>query len=62
MKQLLKELGFEHLPMLSEFVDSFKSNNIFGFDMAKTKDFQFDYAKKIAKELDAINEYTDFIT
>jgi hypothetical protein len=62
MKELLKELGFEHLPMLSAFVKAIKTDNIFGFAMSETKDFQLDYAKKMAKELDTINEYTDFIT
>jgi hypothetical protein len=62
LKQTLDNLGFETLPMMSEFVRAIKSGNLFGFAMSETKDFQFDYAKKIAKELDSINEYADFIT
>ena len=60
--KIIKDLGFETLPMMSEFVRAIKSGNLFGFAMSETKDFQFDYAKKIAKELDSINEYADFIT
>jgi hypothetical protein len=60
--KIIKDLGFEALPMMSEFVRAIKSGNLFGFAMSETKDFQFDYAKKIAKELDSINEYADFIT
>jgi len=42
MNELLKELGFEHLPMLSEFVDELKAvahGKCFSMDVVKYTDF-----------------------
>jgi len=55
MKELLKELGFEHLPMLSEFVESVRMNN-------SGSPFPEEQAEIDSKELVSIFKYCNFIT
>ena len=59
MKEQIKELGFEHLPMLSEFVDKIKTD---GLRYRVTIEGVGTTDNNITNNLQAIIQYCDFIT